>query len=60
VTVVCRDAQVQYVDGEGDRPRERVERAFDPIEQLDVRSEGGGVEDIDEATYDRLEDLGYV
>jgi arylsulfatase len=60
VTVVCRDAQTQYVDGEGDQPRERVAEAFEDVTQLDVRHEGGGVEDIDEGTYGRLEDLGYV
>ena len=60
VTVTCRDAQTQYVAGEGERPRERVGAAFSGIEQLDVRSEGGGVAEIDDATYDRLEDLGYV
>jgi arylsulfatase len=60
VTVVSRDAQTQYVDDEGDRPRDQVAEAFEDVTQLDVRHEGGGVEDIDEATYGRLEDLGYV
>ena len=60
VTVTCRDAQVGYRTDDGDIPRERVERAFAGVKPLGVSSEGGGVEDIDDATYDRLEDLGYV
>lgn len=60
VTVISRDAQVSYRIGEGGLPRERVESAFADVEPLGVSSEGGGVDDIDDATYDRLEDLGYV
>lgn len=57
-TVVARDAQTSYkVSDDG---AERVERAFDRIGDADVRTQGGGIEDVDGATYQRLEDLGYV
>jgi arylsulfatase A-like enzyme len=38
----------------------KVEAAFDDLEDLDVRTEGTGMEDVDDTTYKRLEDLGYV
>jgi arylsulfatase A-like enzyme len=44
----------------GDDARERVDAAFETIEDRGVRDESGAGEDIDEATRKRLEDLGYV
>jgi arylsulfatase A-like enzyme len=38
----------------------RVDETFGGIEDRGVREEGAGVEDVDEATKQRLEDLGYA
>lgn len=57
-TVLVRDAQTSYeVSDDG---AAAVERAFDRIGDADVRTRGTGIEEMDEATYQRLEDLGYV
>ncbi|MFC7250501.1 sulfatase [Halomicroarcula sp. GCM10025324] len=57
-TIHVRDAQTGYkVSSDG---LERVESAFAGIEQLDVREDGEDFDELDSATYDRLEDLGYV
>jgi arylsulfatase len=57
-TVEVRDAQTSYVTGAGGR--ERVEEAFEGIGDAGVRDEAGGMDDVDEETIDRLEELGYV
>ncbi|WP_135302728.1 sulfatase-like hydrolase/transferase [Haloarcula amylovorans] len=57
-TVISRDAQTAYrvsCDDDG-----RVDEVFDSIEQLDVRTDGETLDDLDDATIGRLEDLGYV
>jgi arylsulfatase len=58
VTVDVRDAQTSYKTASDGL--ERVEAAFADIEQLDVREDGEDFDELDSATYDRLEDLGYV
>lgn len=40
--------------------RARVEARFDRVEDAGVRVEGEGIDDVDRATQQRLEDLGYV
>jgi len=57
-TVMVRDAQTSYKVDDGGR--ERVDEAFAAIEDARVRESAGGIDDVDEATYDRLEQLGYV
>ncbi|WP_336338846.1 sulfatase [Haloarcula brevis] len=57
-TVVSRDAQVSYkVSDDG---AERVDRAFESIEDRGVKTAGEDFDDLDDGTYQRLEDLGYV
>jgi arylsulfatase len=58
VTVDVRDAQTSYKTS--DDGLERVEAAFSSVERLDVREDGEDFDELDSATYDRLEDLGYV
>lgn len=58
VTEESRDAQTSYKLSDGGA--EHVDAAFNAIEQLDVRQAGDDFDELDEATYDRLEDLGYV
>jgi len=58
VTVHSRDAQSAYRVARTDDGR--VEAAFDELEQLDVRTDGEDLDDLDDDTYGRLEDLGYV
>jgi arylsulfatase len=57
-TVHSRDPQTRYKIADTDDGR--VASAFESIEPLDVRSDGESFDDLDDATYDRLEDLGYV
>lgn len=45
------------VDGSG---RARVEEVFEDISPRDVRVDTGGVDAMDDQTYERLRDLGYV
>ncbi|OYR77052.1 hypothetical protein DJ77_07180 [Halorubrum ezzemoulense] len=57
-TIRVRDAQTDYrVAGTDDG---RVDAAFDAFERLDVRTDGEDLNDLDDETYGRLEDLGYV
>lgn len=57
-TIHSRDAQTAYTIGRTDDGR--VDEVFDELSELDVRTEGESLEDLDKGTYDRLEDLGYV
>lgn len=57
-TVEVRDAQTSYRIQDSDRID--ISGIFEAVEQLDVRDRGGGMADVDAATYDRLEKLGYV
>ncbi|MFB6283491.1 MAG: sulfatase-like hydrolase/transferase [Halobacteria archaeon] len=57
VTVKVRDAQTSYKMGDGGR--EKVDEVFDEVTDVGVREESGGM-DVDDETYDRLEELGYV
>ncbi|AEH36981.1 sulfatase [Halopiger xanaduensis] len=57
-TVEIRNAQDSYkVSNTGGR---KVREVFGEMEEAAVRAEGSGTDDLDEATYDRLEKLGYV
>jgi arylsulfatase len=57
-TIAVRDAQTSYkLSSEG---HHRVEERFEEIGDANVREEAAGMKDVDDATYDRLEDLGYV
>ena len=58
ITVEVRDAQTSYTVAQDDDGR--VADAFADVEALDVREAGEDFSDLDSATYDRLEDLGYV
>ena len=57
-TIHSRDAQTAYTIARTDDGR--VDEVFDELSELDVRTEGDSLEDLDKGTYDRLEDLGYV
>jgi len=57
-TVHSRDAQTAFRVSRTDDGR--VDAVFDELERLDVRTDGESLEDLDEGTYGRLEDLGYV
>ncbi|KOX92734.1 arylsulfatase [Haloarcula rubripromontorii] len=57
-TVVSRNAQTSYkVSDDG---TEHVDRAFESIAELDVKTAGEDFDNLDDGTYQRLEDLGYV
>lgn len=60
VTVVCLDAQTQYVQESGSDGGRRVKKAFDSIEPVQATDTGAGIGGLDEATKDRLERLGYL
>jgi len=57
-TVEVRDAQTSFKLGSDGK--ERVEAVFGEISEAGVREGAGGIDDVDEETYDRLEELGYV
>ncbi|WP_324662040.1 sulfatase-like hydrolase/transferase [Haloarcula sediminis] len=57
-TIHSRDPQTAYRIARTDDGR--VDEVFDELSKLDVRTDGESLEDLDEGTYDRLEDLGYV
>ena len=57
-TIASRDAQTAYRTASDDGGR--VDDVFDSISKLDVRTDGETLEDLDDGTYSRLEDLGYV
>jgi arylsulfatase A-like enzyme len=57
-TLEIRDAQTSYKTA--DEGQERVDEVFDQVEGAGVRESAGGIEEVDQSTYDRLEDLGYV
>ncbi|MEF8818387.1 MAG: sulfatase [Haloferacaceae archaeon] len=57
-SVVVPDAKSSYKIGDDDGGR--VDEVFDGFEDLGVRGDGDGVDDIDDATRQRLEDMGYV
>lgn len=57
-TVEIRDAQTSYKIH--DSTDIDITEIFEGIEELDVRERAGGISDVDAATYDRLEKLGYV
>ncbi len=60
-TVGIRDAQTVYLSSRNDSASgTAVEAAFDGIDDAGVKADAGGVEEVDETTYQRLEDLGYV
>lgn len=53
-----RDAQTSYrISDDGS---ETVREVFESMNDVDVRESGTGMEGIDDTTYNRLEDLGYV
>ncbi len=57
-TVKIRNAQTSYkLSNSGG---ERVSEVFDNMEDAGVRESAGGMDKVDDATYARLEDLGYV
>jgi arylsulfatase A-like enzyme len=56
--LICDSKASAKTDGDG--ARERVESAFETIENIGVRDESDGMGGMDEATQKRLEDLGYV
>ncbi|WP_226012971.1 sulfatase [Halomicrobium salinisoli] len=57
-TIGVRDAQSSFALDEA--AAARVDAAFADVDDAGVRSEGDGVEDVGDTTYQRLEDLGYV
>lgn len=58
ITVRIRDAQTSYVEGEID-PK-TVDRRFDPLDEAALVEESAGIDAVDDATQQRLEDLGYM
>lgn len=58
-TLICRDAQVSYPVA-GENTRSAVERAFDDIVPMPVKQAGQSVSELDDTSYQRLKDLGYV
>jgi len=59
-TIHVRNAQTSFPVGNDGDGRDGVDAAFEGISDAGVRDEGGGVDDIGDGTYQRLEDLGYV
>jgi len=57
-TIHSRDAQTAYTVARTDDGR--VEAVFDELTELDVRTNGESLKHLDDDTYSRLEDLGYV
>lgn len=57
-TVRVPNHEVSYKQSETDDGR--VAEVFDTFENAGVRVDGAGVEGMDDSTYQRLEDLGYV
>lgn len=57
-TIHSRDPQTAYRVHRTDD--ERVDAVFGGLTELDVRTDGESLEDLDNDTYGRLEDLGYV
>ena len=57
-TLEVRNAQISYrvSDDGGDK----VSEVFGEMDETGVREEGEGMDSVDDSTYDRLEDLGYV
>lgn len=60
VSVVCRDAQTQYVVARGEEPRDSVAEAFDSIVPDHSVSSGAGLAELNKTTRDTLERLGYI
>lgn len=58
VEVAVRDAQTAYIEGE--TTVQKVDAAFESIEEQNVVEGAAGVEAVDDATKQRLEDLGYI
>jgi hypothetical protein len=58
VTVRAVDAGTGYVRARDDGGR--VAEAFDDLSDASVRGEGTDVDDVDDATRQRLRDLGYA
>jgi arylsulfatase len=56
-TVGVNDPKSSYKRASSGGP---VDEVFDGITDLGVRIDSGGVEEMDDATKQRLEDLGYV
>jgi arylsulfatase len=57
-TIHSRDPQTAFRVSRTDDGR--VDAVFDELAELDVRTDGESLEDLDDDTYGRLEDLGYV
>ncbi|GAD53520.1 choline-sulfatase [Halarchaeum acidiphilum MH1-52-1] len=57
-TVLSHDAKSSYRRTEDDEGR--VDATFDQFTDRGVREDSGGMDDVDDATKQRLEDLGYV
>lgn len=58
VEVAIRDAQTAYIEGE--TTVQKVDAAFESIEEKGVVEGAAGVEAVGDATKQRLEDLGYM
>jgi arylsulfatase len=57
VTIRVRDPRVRYPTGED---TEHIEDRFELMQDVDVRGEGASVDEVGDATKDRLEKLGYI
>jgi len=57
-TIHSRDPQTAYRVARADEGR--VDDVFEELTELDVRTDGESLADLDDNTYGRLEDLGYV
>ena len=60
LTVLCRDAQTQWVQGDGTGSRGRIAAAYRTVEPASSPASGDGINDLDDETRDRLERLGYL
>lgn len=58
VTIRIRDAQTSYVESEIDT--ESVDERFEVLSEASLVEAGAGIDAVDEATQQRLEDLGYM
>jgi arylsulfatase A-like enzyme len=57
-TVRVNDVKSSYKSADDDESL--VDKVFDEFTDLGVRSDSGGLDEVDEATKQRLEDLGYA